>query len=430
MKALKAVLGLFVCCAGSSSFVANALADETEARDAIVKLLEVGWKTTPQARIATNAQYVEVLKIAPADPRATRAAALVLMQQRRYDDAPRQIDAILEREPADVAMWRAKAWVSTILKNYPQTLLAADKLSQLLPEEMEVSTESEIAAREYVAFLGRIFGFLSGPLVETANQELRKAAEKKVLARLSASRQTTFEEARDGVLQKFLEMTDAKNEKKEQVKVAAEAEKEKTLQDVAGVREKNAKRLEDLKYQRDKVRSELNAELNEIMKADQPLVSELSRLNANASSIQQTLFRYDNEIGILQSQLAREKDPNLKNLILNQIDAVQFQYNRVQNNLAAVNRQAQGVANQRQQLAVRQQQAQNNFGGQLVGLDKEYQDLQKSEKRASADEKRANKPVSTTTGGTLALGAAATALSTYDQFPLEEAKAQLLEALR
>src|SRR6187431_2648355 len=62
-------------------------AEEAETRAAIVKLIEVGWAVTPQARIAADAQYQEVLKIAGRDPRALWASWLVLMQQRRFEDA-------------------------------------------------------------------------------------------------------------------------------------------------------------------------------------------------------------------------------------------------------------------------------------------------------------------------------------------------------
>lgn len=409
---------------------APASADDAEARAAIVKLLDVGWKTTPQARLATNAQYVEVLKlVGRADERAARAAMLVLMQQRRYDDVPRQIEVVLTNAPNDLPAWRAKVWVLTLLKNYSQALIAAEKLGEFLPAETEGTNERELEAREYVAFLGRIFGYLGGPLVDAANQEQRKAAERKLVDSLSDARRATFVEARDGVLQRFIEMSDAKDEQREKAKAAAETEKEKTLQEVAAVREQNQKRLDELKYERDKINSELKEELAEIGRVDQPLVTELARLSASAATINRNLFNLDQQIGILQAQAAREKDPNLRALLFSQIDSLQFQYSRVQGDLAAVERLAAGVNAQRQQLAARQQQAQNNAAGQMSGLDKEYQGLVKSDKRATADERRAGRPAATLTSSSLALGATALALSTYDQYPLDEAKAKLLDSL-
>src|SRR5688500_12325209 len=183
MRAKKAVLAALILFGGAVTTSSNARGDESdvrkaELRAALEKLLEVGWKTTPQARLATNVQYVEVLKVAGTDLRANRAAALVLMQQRRFEDVPRQVDAILDKQPDDLLAWRAKVWVAAMLKNYPQALLAADDTSQHLPAEAEPSTASETEAREYIAFLGRIFGYIGGPMTESANQEQRKTAEK------------------------------------------------------------------------------------------------------------------------------------------------------------------------------------------------------------------------------------------------------------
>jgi hypothetical protein len=419
---------IVLLCGGGLLTAAHA--DDAEATAAIAKLLEVGWNTTPQARLDTNAQYMEVLKVAGSDPRVPRAAALVLLQQRRYDVVAKQLDLLLEHDPADLEAWRAKVWLATLLKNFPEALLAADKLGQNLPEEAEVTTEAEIAAREYIAFLGRIFGYISGPMVDAANQEPRKIAEKRLLARLSPARQDEFRRARDGVLQRFIEMSDEKQDHQEQVKVAAEAEKERVLAGVEATREANAHRLEELKEQRDKLRSELKAELDEIAKADQPLVGQLAQLSAQSAAGNRTLFNLNNEIALLQNQLSREKDPNLRAILLSQLDGVNFQVARVQGNLNGINRLAVGVTAQRRILFQRQQQANANYGGQLSGLDKEYQDLEKKEKRADADERRAGRPISTTTGKSLALSATATALSTYDQFPLEAAKARLLETLK
>ena len=56
--------------------------------------------------------------------------------------------------------------------------------------------------------------------------------------------------------------------------------------------------------------------------------------------------------------------------------------------------------------------------------------LGKREKRADYEEKKAKRPVSSTSTKTLALSTTVTSLSTYDKFPLEQAKQRLLEELK
>src|SRR5437868_4597233 len=83
--------------------------------DAIAKLLDVGWAVTSQARTAADLQYDEVARLAGGDPRAVEAAWLVLMQQRRFDDALKRIDEYLALRPDDLDALRAKTWVQTVL---------------------------------------------------------------------------------------------------------------------------------------------------------------------------------------------------------------------------------------------------------------------------------------------------------------------------
>ena len=79
-----------------------ARADDAAAIAAIEKLLDVGWATTPQARTAADLQYRVVSLAAAGDPRGLAAAWLVLMQQRRYDEALKRLDEYLAKAPGDL----------------------------------------------------------------------------------------------------------------------------------------------------------------------------------------------------------------------------------------------------------------------------------------------------------------------------------------
>src|SRR5262245_24994038 len=93
-------------------FICPARADHESA--AIAKLLEVGWSITPQARAAADQQYEEVVRLAGKDTRALVASWLVLMQQRRFDEALKRLDEHLAKQPDDLAALRAKTWVQTV----------------------------------------------------------------------------------------------------------------------------------------------------------------------------------------------------------------------------------------------------------------------------------------------------------------------------
>ena len=425
-------LGLWRLASAPLLLLAPALAsaDEAEARAAIAKLLDVGWATTPQARVAADLQRDEVARTASGDPRALAAAWLVLLQQRRYDDGLKRIDEHLVRSPNDLNALRAKAWVQAILKNYPAALVSADKLSQQLAADPPQTQAEREDHKELIGFLGRLLGYLGGPVAATVNQEQRKAAEKAILARLEASRQPLFEDAFNGVLAKFIAMTDESSDARDQAVAAAVAEKDKTLAEIEADRQQAAARAKELEERRKSVQAEFQGELEQIAKEDRPLVQQLAQLDSRAAVLNRDLATYQIEIDRLTRLAAGENDPARRQQLLFEADRLAIVASRIEGDLVAANRLARGVQAQRAALATRQAQAQSNANTQVQRIDRELTDLTKRERRNDSIEKRASRPNVGPTSKARALSAQATALSTYDQFPLEAAKAKLLESLR
>ncbi|HEX5106524.1 MAG TPA: hypothetical protein VFV87_22045 [Pirellulaceae bacterium] len=405
-------------------------ADESEANAAIAKLLQVGWSGSFQSRAAADLQYQELQILAPGDPRALTASWLVLMQQRRYDEALKRIDECLAKQPGDLEALRARAWTQAILKNYSATLLTAEKISAQMAEEPPISKADAGQHAALIEFLGRLCGYLGGPVADQANQDQRKAAESQFLSRLSESHKPQFEKARDGVLAKFIELSDTKADERDKAIETAQSDKEKTLQEVAAEREQIIARTEELDSRREKLQSELKDELSELGKQDAPLVQELARLDARAAVIRRDLFAYQADIDRLERLAAGEKDPVRRQQLLFEADRLSVVAARIEADLVGVNRLASGVQAQRAALAARAQQAQANTAGQVQRIDRELQDLAKRDKRADGIEKRAGRPATGTTSKVRSLSAQATALTTYDQFPLEAAREKLLESLR
>ncbi|QDU30523.1 hypothetical protein ETAA8_56680 [Anatilimnocola aggregata] len=412
-------------------FAAFASADEAETKAGIVRMMEVGWSVTPTARSAADAKFVELQAIAPGDPRLLTAASLVLLQQRRYEEAGKKLEELLVQDPDNILALRAKCWLAATFKNFGVAMVDAEKLRAALPAaSTQEEAASEADARENLAFLGRLCGYLSGPAAENVDQLARKELEKTIITGLNADRLLIFEQARDGVTQKFFELTDTKTDVEAKNIEDRKVEAGKTLQDVEATRQEIADRVKDLEALAAKLQKELNDELADIARLDRPLVAELQRLEVRAASISNDLGNTEVQIDRLQFQLNREKDPVVRSLLRRDIDQLVFVANRISNDLSALNRQAQNVQGQRAQLAQRQAQAQNNFGGQINRANNELVALGKREKRADYEEKKAKRPVTGSSTRTVALSSLVTALSTYDKFPLEAARQRLLNELR
>jgi hypothetical protein len=416
---------------GAFSLAATAsLADDAAEREAIAKLLDVGWAATPKARAAADAQFDVVRMLSGPSPAALEASLLVLLQQRRYDDAARRAEDLLAKNPADLTAQRAKIWIAVVSKNYSAAMLAADKLGRQLADDPPRAEDEQAIHDELHAFLGRIFGFLGGPAAENVNQDERKASERQIADRIADTRRAKFEEARDGVVAKFLELTGDKDEERQRVIDQAAAARDKTLKELESENEAIAGRLKELDDRKGKLQAELRDEVAQIAKDDQPLVQELARLDARGRAINRDLLIYESQISQLRTMAAGEMDPARRQAYEMEIDRLSFAASRLESDLFSVRRLADGVQAQRAALVARQRRAQAAAADQAQKIDKESANLAKRDRVNEALEKRVNKSPSGTTSKARALAAQAMALSTYDQFPLEASRQRLLDSLR
>lgn len=411
-------------------FTAAATADEVALKAGITRMMDVGWSVTPTARAAADAQYVELQTLAAGDERLLTASVLVLLQQRRYEEAGKRLDELLVQDADNLLALRAKAWLSATMKSYGSAIVTAEKLRAALPMESTQDPAGEAVAEDQLAFLGRLCGYLAGPVADKVDQTERKQLERTIMTGLGDARRLVFEQARDGVTQKFFELTDTKIDQEKKNVEDRTTEANQTLQDVEAARQEIDARASELESSGAKLQKEWNDELADIERLDGPLVAELARLQARVDIFSRDLAGFQIQIDSLNIRFARERDPVIRNQIARDIDQLSFLANRVSNDLALVRRQGQGVEAQRGALAQRVARAQANFGGQIDRINKELIALGKKEKRADYEEKKAKRPVSSSSTKTIALSSLVTSMSTYDKFPLEQARQRLLNDLK
>jgi len=405
-----------------------AIADDADTRRAIRRLLDVGWSTSPSARSAADVAFAEESVAIAGDLRALEAWTLILLQQRRYEEASKRVDQWLAKDPDNWFALRARVWLWTLLKNYPAAMVSAEKLADQI-SAADPSTATEEERQEYVDFLGRIYGYLGGPATANVGQEDRRSSEKRVLAKLGEQWGEAFTESRDGVLQRHLEFTDSRSDEREKARDAEAAEREKTLSEIEGEREKMKSRAGEIQEERNRLRDELTSEVNELQKQERPLAQQFAQLDAQAAGANRELSNLSVQIQRLEFDAEREKDPVIRNRLLREADRLQVLAARIDRDLRVIERQAAAIQQERNVLASKLREVQNNYGGQIAGLDRELQGFSKREKRLAGEEARAKKPTSGTTGQVLSLGAQAAALSTYDTLPLEARKELLFKEL-
>ncbi len=424
---------LWIAAAGAVLLMLGAVsplsADDAELQNAVVKLFDTGWEPSFKARALADDQFAAAARLAPGDARVSYAYALVQIKQHRYPEGAKRIDELLADERENVALWKAKIWLSMLTKNYAAAMVEMEKLSQLVPPEAAEGA-AEDAHRDTARFLGRLVGFLEGPADGAVSAAIRDRAKRQILDRLGPARESAFEEGRSRVSDQFANLTGAKEESAEAAKTAAEAEQQRLAAELKAKAEQIAAKGEELDERREKLRSEAKAELDAIAKEDEPLVNELARLSSLATVPQQQLGQISVEISRLQSLADREKDPARRNFLINDINRLAILASRYDAELAALEARAAAVAAQRANVQRRYQQAQASYAAQFGQIQSTLVDLDKQQKRTAGEQQRNQRPTTGDTRRARALATQAAAFTTYEEFPLEAERQRVLDSFR
>jgi hypothetical protein len=405
-------------------------AEDTTRRRQVLSLLETCWETGEAAEAIANEKRAALARQGAFDGRASYAWGLVLLRQRRYEEALAAFDQAALGEQERVAALRARAWVALLLKNYGVALTTAERLGDTLGGATTEGDKNPEEADDAARFLGSVFGYLEGPLGDVPAAGSQAATEQRVLARLSDSQRAVFDEAKQAVLEKFASLATEQADTREQALADAEAEKQQTLADIEQRRTKMAAAAQDLQERRVQLQSELNDTLTEIGRADRPLLAELNRLEARAAQVEGDLALLSTDLLRLESLLVREEDPLRRDDLRREIDRVSVLANRRDADLSFLQRQAGGIQSQRGELAARQVKAQRDFGGQVQSIDRQFQAMRGEERKLAGAEKKATKPSTGRSVKSNAIGASAKAFKTYEPFLIEQERERLLAALR
>ena len=392
---------------------------------AISELITVGWDTKPEGRARAEETYLRAVEDHPGDRQLVYAYALVKMQQRQFPEASRLLDQYLAIEKQDALAWRAKSWLSMLMKSAPTSLVELDKLSQVLADE---KVKLPIATRqELIQFLGRMIGFLEGPGEGSVNAATLVAAKAKIAGRLTETEREAFDQGVSAVVDEFGVLATAKDDAQVQEIATAEKQKREQLAQLDKDAVDIGARKEELKITAERIESEVASENATYAKADAPLADEFNRIARQASDVDRDLSNVSSDIVSLRGQAAREKDPNIRNRIFRDIDRLEGIAARLDNNLRSLERTAAGVRARRATLLAQHNQVLAGYASSLGAAQREFKGLESREKRADNLRNKLRKPTVGNTGKVIALNNQAVALSTYEVFPLEAEKQRLLD---
>jgi len=422
-------------------------ADSELTRGELESLFQAGWPKTPKALVDSEKLLGELTLKHKTDPRLPYAFALIKLRQLKYADADKVLEELLDDHPQELSARRMQIWLHVSRRDFDRAINEVMKLAAILPKEPDDpegkqspdgKTESETGILdepraetviETARFMGRVFGFLEGPVANSNNQLVREEYLEKLLTSLGPKQREAFIEGRDAVSDKFLELTDRRAESVERAKSQQKEEKEQKLKDLGDAKDEIGRQSEKLKEANDKLRSELKSQLDDLNRRDRPLANKFAQLDADATAMRRQLRGISADMAVLRGRLETEKDPILRGQILTQLDLLGVRGSRIDADLDFTTRQAAGVAAQRAQLQQQANVVQEQAAQIADGQNREFDQLQRKQKSTEAQEKRLKKSSpSSDTPEIRAKSTAVTSFVTYEQFPLEKERQRLLDS--
>ncbi|MGD0783803.1 MAG: hypothetical protein ABSA30_13185, partial [Candidatus Aminicenantales bacterium] len=169
----------------------------------VERLLEKGWPRTVDARVEAQRRYDRLAPLAAAEPRIPYAYALIEVRQYRYAEAISLLDQVIRADPGNLSARELRIWLGILLKDYGRAMVEMPQLAERLPAE-KAGPDAQAQALDLAGQLGRMCGFLEGPVEGHVDQTARAACVERLFSQLGEARRTAFETGRKAVLRQFV----------------------------------------------------------------------------------------------------------------------------------------------------------------------------------------------------------------------------------
>ena len=269
--------------------------------------------------------------------------------------------------------------------------------------------------------MGRLLGYLQGPVGDQVNQEILREAVRELSIGLAPQHQELMREEIETVITDFKQRLEHLGKKVDQSVKAKDVVKDADRKQINQENTLLQTQTQKIQDRQDKVRDEGEAKIDQAISRLRPLQSELASLDAeiqsvrhNTRALQTALFFRQNDPNgsLLQSQVLRLQIRESYFLLSNlgsQADAVAANLNRGANEIA---------------------QIRSRYGGELSQLERDLNNSSQQQRRNSKKLAKLAKPTKPNNKKVAILSNRITALNSYDQLPLELYRADLLDATK
>lgn len=411
----------------------------TDLAKPIGRLLDFSAEPSPKAFKAIEHAYRSLPAATRKQPTVQYAYVVALIRQKRYQEASRVLHELVDEQPGDLAVWRAKIWIELELGQRAGAITDLEQLGSHATAHQEAAHE-RLADKDAAEFFGAVCGFLVGPWSHKVREEDAKAVEERLRAVFDDNGQAAFDEAKARFAERYEEVF-KEHEDRVQTELAA---KTKELDDAKQSVGRKAQELsqkqqaiKDKHLKRDAERKtkigDIDVQLKKIDQQRQSLLVQIAPLEAQRAALlaqmapqmanmafpflsrhmQRAVIDYNAWPGAFQP------GPFYKNRMQAQLTAVVAKITSLEMQISSLNQQELELRGQGFQTEIKHQT-------DLGKLANQEQEIDKNIKRVKYDAQRLQVKTAVTTPRLRAEADRLTRFVTYAPFPVESEKARLL----
>ncbi len=384
-----------------------------DARQAAKSLLQSGWEKNQ----ANREMSLEDFSPHVTDPEFLLAFTLNRMQHSRYTEALASANSLTKSAPEVLEGWVLRIWLDTLTDNYEQALASMRPFKDEFDKANKLDDQTR---NEIIAQLGRLFGYMQGPVEKDVNAAFLNATMVAVTNGFDQAQMDLFNKNREAVLTQFEDLSKAHDQtiSNEEARVA-----QNNVVETQNINNQNVlieQRINELQPRFDALEQEAYAKLDQVSAEIEPLQREASLVDSQLNSSLYTLDTMFNEYYFYQQNYRRH--PNLPYLLL-QIRDQQFVIGSLRNQLRSINSQIYAAEDRAAQIQADYEDRISQISDELesMGVARRKNERRLGKLAAGPDVAR---------GKLTALSNRAKALKTYDPFPLELARQRTLEQLK
>ncbi len=377
-------------------------------------LLTTYWERSPANETQSKKMFENAGR---KDPTLLLAFAVNRLQQNRTRESRTIAEELTSEFPDNLDGWMLKIWLNTLEDKFDVALINMRPFKQKIDKSKDLSDQTKILIYRR---LGRLIGYLQGPVVDRVNKNVLDGTIFAIANGLPPDVLNAFNESREEVLKKCDDLLRAQADKTqiELAKVRAENEQERiSLERQNLVLEQTESQLIP---EKERLRSEGNQQVSSLEQQASSLQQQLNAISTDIQSIQLNLQFMYADLAALSRPINRRyvSTYGLRNEILN----AEF-------DLANLNNEGAALSNQLNGIGLQIVQTQNRLRQQLNEMQKEINRVNGAKRRNLGKLAKIASGPELADGKRSAMKNRATSLVTYDKISEELYRQQILDHL-